>query len=123
MSTVVRDAKERDGAWRSKFQLEVAALRGNAQAQQERDRLLPSLSPTQQAEATQQVGKLKPVVPANAAVPPAKAWSPPSYSASGCDVRGGCKRLAGTDDSLALVPPVRDSGRAIVADWRRSHAT
>jgi TPR repeat protein len=53
--------------------LEVASLRGDAQARQERDRLLPSLLPAQQAEAIQQVGNIMPVVAANTVVPPAKA--------------------------------------------------
>ena len=64
--------RNRDGAWLNNVHLEVASLCGNAQAQQERDRLLPSLSPAQQAEATQQVDKLTPVVAANAAKPAAK---------------------------------------------------
>jgi hypothetical protein len=88
-------ARKRDGAWRNNVRLEVTLLHGNAQAQGERGRLLPSKSPARQAEATQQVGKLMPVVAANAAVPAAKAWSLPSYSASGGDdVRGGCKRVS-----------------------------
>jgi hypothetical protein len=120
MSTIVRDAKEERWRVADNAHLEVALLRGNARAQEEHDRLLPSLSPAQQAEATQQVGELKPVVAVNAAVPPAKAWPLPSYSASGGDVRGGRKRLAGINVSLAIAPPVRDSGRAVVAFMRRS---
>jgi len=53
--------------------LEVASLRGSGPAQYERNRLLPSLSPAQQAQAIQQVSKIMPVVAANATVPPAKA--------------------------------------------------
>jgi TPR repeat protein len=53
--------------------LEVASLRGNTLAQHERDGLLPSLAPAQQAHAMQQVSKLMPVVAAKATVPPAKA--------------------------------------------------
>jgi TPR repeat protein len=53
--------------------LEVAALRGNALAQHERDALLPTLLPAQQAEANQQVSKIMPVVVADTAAPPAKS--------------------------------------------------
>jgi TPR repeat protein len=53
--------------------LEVAALRGDAQAQGERDRLLPTLSPAQQADASQQATADLPVVPAPAAAAPAKS--------------------------------------------------
>jgi len=52
--------------------LEVASLAGNAQAQQERDRLLPTLSPAQQAEAIQEIGKIMPTVAGNTAARPAK---------------------------------------------------
>jgi TPR repeat protein len=44
--------------------LEVAALRGDAQAQGERDRLLPALSPAQQAAASQQATADLPVAKA-----------------------------------------------------------
>lgn len=52
--------------------LEVASLRGNAQARVERDRLLPTLSPAQQAAASQQATADLPVVAGNKAAPPAK---------------------------------------------------
>jgi TPR repeat protein len=38
--------------------LEIAALRGNTQARMERDRLLPTLQPSQQAEASQEAEAL-----------------------------------------------------------------
>ncbi len=53
--------------------LEVASLRGNAQARHERDRLLPTLLPAQQAEANLQVNKIMPVVVADTIAPPAKS--------------------------------------------------
>jgi TPR repeat protein len=52
--------------------LEVATLRGNAQAQGDRDRLLPTLSPAQQAAASQQATADLPVVPVSAPAVPAK---------------------------------------------------
>nr|WP_294505920.1 hypothetical protein [uncultured Rhodopila sp.] len=58
--------------------LEVAALDGNAAARQERDQLLPHLSPAQQAEAVQQATALRseaarPAGPAGVPANPAKA--------------------------------------------------
>jgi TPR repeat protein len=58
--------------------LEVASLDGNAAARQERNELLPNLSPAQQAEAVQQArvlgsGPAKPAPAATAAARPAKA--------------------------------------------------
>jgi TPR repeat protein len=52
--------------------LEVASLRGNTQAQQQRDRLLPTLSPAQQAEAIQQATEIMPVVAGKTTASPAK---------------------------------------------------
>lgn len=52
--------------------LEVASLRGNAQAQVERNRLLPTLSPAQQAAASQQATADLPAVAGNKTAPPAK---------------------------------------------------
>jgi TPR repeat protein len=56
--------------------LEVASLRGNAQAQVERNRLLPTLTPAQQAAASQQATADLPVVAAKQATPPAKTPAP-----------------------------------------------
>jgi TPR repeat protein len=58
--------------------LEVAALDGNKAARQERNQLLPDLSPAQQAEAVQQATALtseaaKPAAPAGVPANPAKA--------------------------------------------------
>jgi TPR repeat protein len=52
--------------------LEVASLRGNAQAQVERNRLLPTLTPAQQAAAGQQATADLPVVTAKKPAHPAK---------------------------------------------------
>jgi hypothetical protein len=52
--------------------LEVASFRGNTQAQQDRDRLLPTLSPAQQAEAIQQATEIIPVVASKPVALPAK---------------------------------------------------
>lgn len=53
--------------------LEVASLRGDAQARAERDRLLPALTPAQQAQANQQAAQDLPVVTAAKAAPTAKS--------------------------------------------------
>lgn len=57
--------------------LEVATLRGDAQARPERDRLLPTLSPAQQAQASEMAARDLPVVAANKPASPAKPSSQP----------------------------------------------